>query len=522
MNCLRVGRKLGAATVVMSTVVVLGAHPAFAARKAQADTTRPSVTISSPTAGATVAGTVNMSGTASDNAAVAKVDVAVDGGAWQTASGTTSWATSFSSTVYSNGSHTLAARATDTSGNTTTKTETLTLSNPVPDTTPPSVAISSPAPATTVAGTATVSGTAGDNTAVATVEIAVDGGAWQQASGTTSWSWNLSSTTYANGTHTLSARATDTSGNTTTASESLTVSNPVPDTTAPSVAISSPAPGSTVAGAVSVSGTAGDNVAVSTVEVAVDGGTWQTASGTTSWSANLNTAAYSNGAHTIAARSTDSSGNVSPTSSESVTVSNAATPAPNTQGTWTSPEGATISVNSAGPWTIAQIYQMLKDNSAAAGDFAQIAPTLTVKVQDAYASQTTTSVSQVGTTFSNYHATVWLRGVSSTFADTPDNVLAHEYGHAWAHYYLYMTHQGDWSSWLGTRWDTADGSVVLAQDSRMDSSMTWSKSEMIADDYRLLFGSSAAISENDCYGNPNVPDPRSQAGLRACFLSTWM
>lgn len=84
---------------------------------------------------------------------------------------------------------------------------------------------------------------------------------------------------------------------------------------------------------------------------------------------------------------TDSSGNQQTTAPITITINNSTTTT--TQGTWVSPEGATINVNSAGSWTIAQIYKMIKDNAAAPGDFATIAPHLTVFVQDTYSSQTT-------------------------------------------------------------------------------------------------------------------------------------
>lgn len=93
------------------------------------------------------------------------------------------------------------------------------------------------------------------------------------------------------------------------------------DTTPPTVAISSPSSGATVSGAVSVAGTAGDNVGLSSVAVAVDGGPWTTASGTTSWSYSLDTTSLSNSSHTVAAKATDKSGNTT-TASESVTVQN--------------------------------------------------------------------------------------------------------------------------------------------------------------------------------------------------------
>ena len=415
------------------------------------------------------------------------------------------------------------------------------------DTTPPSVALSSPAPGATVSGTVAVAGTASDNVKVANVQVSVDGGTWQTASGTTSWNWSWSTTGLANGTHTVAARATDTSGNVSTAaSESVTVGNPTPDTTPPAVVIASPASGSTVSATATVSGSSSDNVAVASVQVSVDGGSWQAVTGTTSWTWSWNTGALANGSHTLSARSTDTSGNVSQTASESVNVSNTTSTnsssgtssgtAPATQGTWTSPEGATIVVNSVGinpatgkTWTIADIYGILKAqttaNSTTQSTFLSLAPHYEVYVQDQYSSMTSTSYTISGSSYSNFSAITYLQGVNSTFSNWPDYVLCHEYGIAWTQYFWAMYHQADWSSYLNMRLDGSTYNGVtyqyLGQDPRLWSSLTWDAREIIGDDYRLLFGSSAAISERSFSVNGAIVDPRNQTGLGSWLLQQW-
>jgi hypothetical protein len=158
---------------------------------------------------------------------------------------------------------------------------------------------------------------------------------------------------------------------------------------------------------------------------------------------------------------------------------------------------------------------------ANARDLSLIGPSLTVNVQDTYASQTTASASQSGGVYSSYRATIYLKGVSSTFTTKPDAQLAHEYGHAWTRYYLFMRHNGDWSSYLSTRWSSTDGSVTLATDSRTGTSYSWDPAEIIADDYRLLFGSSAAISESPGSLNTTIVAPSAQTGLSSWFLTSW-
>ncbi len=84
-----------------------------------ADTTAPTVSIATPSSGAIVSGTVTVSGSASDNASLSKVEVRVDSGPAQLATGTSSWTVSLDTRAWSSGSHTVTAQATDASGNAT-------------------------------------------------------------------------------------------------------------------------------------------------------------------------------------------------------------------------------------------------------------------------------------------------------------------------------------------------------------------------------------------------------------------
>ena len=101
----------------------------FAEAGQAADTQIPTVAISTPAAGATIAGTVVVTGTASDNVSVSKVELQVDSNAYQLASGKTSWTLALNTTAYANGSHTLRARATDSSGHQAWASKTVTISN---------------------------------------------------------------------------------------------------------------------------------------------------------------------------------------------------------------------------------------------------------------------------------------------------------------------------------------------------------------------------------------------------------
>ncbi len=82
-----------------------------------------------------------------------------------------------------------------------------------PDATPPTVSITSPQPGQTLSGAIVMSGTASDAVGVTLVEVRVDEQPFQAATGTAAWTLAVDTTAYAEGAHTLSARARDAAGN---------------------------------------------------------------------------------------------------------------------------------------------------------------------------------------------------------------------------------------------------------------------------------------------------------------------
>lgn len=201
-----------------------------------ADTTPPTVSISSPAAGATVSGTVTVAATASDAVGVSHVVFSVDGaevGTDETAPYEISWDTAGSTA----GDHVLEATAFDAAGNAgESDPVTVTVNNAPPpaDTTAPTVSISTPAPGATVSGTITVSAAASDNVGVTEVRFFADGtpiGTDMTAPFDVAWD----TTTVANGTRTLTATAVDAAGNTGNA-EAVSISV---DNSAPAAALAS-------------------------------------------------------------------------------------------------------------------------------------------------------------------------------------------------------------------------------------------------------------------------------------------
>ncbi len=93
------------------------------------DTTAPTVSITAPTNGATVSGTTTISASASDNVGVSKVEFYIDGSLKGTDT-SSPYSYSWSTTSYSDGSHSIYAKAYDAANNVGTSTTiTVTVSN---------------------------------------------------------------------------------------------------------------------------------------------------------------------------------------------------------------------------------------------------------------------------------------------------------------------------------------------------------------------------------------------------------
>src|SRR5439155_1646643 len=257
------------------------------------DTTPPTVSITSPVSGATVGGTTSVTANASDNVGVVGVQFLLDGANLGVEDAAAPYSVSWNTTTASNGSHTLTAVARAAAGLRTTPAP-RSAALP-PDTTPPTVSITSPVSGATVGGTTSVTANASDNVGVVGVQFLLDGANLGVEDTTAPYSVSWNTTTASNGSHTLTAVARDAAGNrTTSAAVTVTVFN---DTTPPSVTInqaagqadptnsspinftavfSGPVSGFTGAG-VTISGTAGGTKTVtvtggpSTYNVAVSG-----------------------------------------------------------------------------------------------------------------------------------------------------------------------------------------------------------------------------------------------------------
>lgn len=181
---------------------------------------------------------VSLSWTAStDDVGVAGYKVLRDGSQIGTTAGTIySDTTAAASTTY-----TYTVRAYDGVGNTSADSNGATITTDAPDSTAPTVQMTTPADGAAITGTVTLAASASDNVGVAGVQFLLDNANVGAEVTTAPYSMSWDSATVANGAHTLSARARDAAGNTTTSTvANVTVSNTA--AIAPSIDSSTPGP----------------------------------------------------------------------------------------------------------------------------------------------------------------------------------------------------------------------------------------------------------------------------------------
>ncbi len=177
-----------------------------------ADTGPPSVGLVTPQPG-TVAGTIEVRATASDDRGVAGVQFRRDG--VLIADDTKSpYTTNWNTTNVPDGQHVITATARDTSTPTPkTATASVTVTTENTDTDGPLVAIAAPASGATVTGVVNVTANAGDPSGMSQVQFKVDGANIGPADTSAPYSTEWGSINVPNGSHTLTAVARDSLGN---------------------------------------------------------------------------------------------------------------------------------------------------------------------------------------------------------------------------------------------------------------------------------------------------------------------
>jgi hypothetical protein len=271
-----------------------------------ADTTLPSVSVTTPANGSTVSGTVSVAASASDNVGVTKVEFYVDG----TLKGTDTfspYSTNWDTTIETNASHTLQAKAYDAASN-------IGISDPVVitvDNTAPTIFITSPSEGATVSGNVAVSAAALDNTAVARVDFYRDGSVFLGSDTVAPYDMGWDSLKVSDGQHSLSARAADRAGNTASSASITVLVENNENTAPPTVNITSPREGAMVnrKSTINIAAAAFDDAGVDKVEFYVDG-VLVCVDTTAAYSCHWEVPAPPNRAYRLQARAYDGSGQV--------------------------------------------------------------------------------------------------------------------------------------------------------------------------------------------------------------------
>jgi thermitase len=294
------GRVNAARAVAAAAGVVASTPPA--------DTTKPVVSISSPASGATVRGLTTVAIAASDNAAVLRTELYVDGQLY--ASDTSSpFSAVWDTTRMPNGSHSLVAKGYDAAGNAgVSGTVTVTASNGTTDTSPPVTQITT---IWTQSPNFNATVTASDNVGVAKVELYIDGRLYGTSTSVPK-TFTYALTSLSVGTHVFQSKAYDAAGNVgTSAPTSFTngsLTSGSADTTRPATQITK----IWIQGSyflVTVAAT--DNVGVAKVELYMDGRILGTGiAGSWPRSFILALTKMSTGKHAFQSKAYDAAGNV--------------------------------------------------------------------------------------------------------------------------------------------------------------------------------------------------------------------
>ena len=204
-----------------------------------------------------------------------------------------------------------------------------------PGTTPPTVAMTSPSDGSDVSGTIELDATATATApaSITSVQFLLDGLPLGNPDSAAPYRFNWTVGSTALGPHTLTARATDSDGDVSTAQAIIV--NVVSggggggtDTTPPTVSIINPTAGQTVSTASPVAANAMDDVAVASVKFFLDGKPLGNPVTSPPYAVSWDTTTATNGSHVLSAQATDTSGNVGTSTIVSVTVQNPAPPPP--------------------------------------------------------------------------------------------------------------------------------------------------------------------------------------------------
>ena len=259
----------------------------------------PAVAITLPQPGAVISGVVTVTAEASDAmSGVTSVTLYMDG-QMQTTLSQPPFNFTLYTLIFSSGMHTITVRAKDRAGNESEASVSVTIDN-----TAPVVVITAPLSGAVVSGLLTVSVQANDAiSGMASVSLYVDG-QLQATLTQPPFNFPLNTLLFASGSHTITARGIDNSGN--QAEASITIRF---DHVPPVVSITSPASGAMVSGMVAVTVEANDSISgVASVNLYINNQLHSTLN-QPPFNFTVDTSGLVPGLHTLTARAVDRVGN---------------------------------------------------------------------------------------------------------------------------------------------------------------------------------------------------------------------
>jgi hypothetical protein len=285
-----------------------------------ADTLVPTVSITAPSPGATVAGVVQLTAEASDNAGVVAVRFTLDGTDLGPKLTEGSYVLAWDTAAAANGSHTIAAVAVDAAGNLAVSAGVpVTVANASTDTVPPVisavVASSITASAATITWTTNEASTSRVDYGITTAygSVSADGSLTTTHARTLA---GLSANTF----YHYRVTSRDAAGNPVTSGDltfTTLSSSPV------SVSITAPVDGAVVSGgAIQVSATAAASAGIASVQFKLDGVNLNVRDTSPPYSIRWDTRRSTNGRHTLTAVAKDKAGNIVVSGPATVTVAN--------------------------------------------------------------------------------------------------------------------------------------------------------------------------------------------------------
>jgi hypothetical protein len=282
-----------------------------------ADTTPPTVSLSSSATSVTSATTISLTATATDNVGVTKVEF-YEGTTLLGSATAAPYTLPISYTSTNNGTHTYSAKAYDAANNSATSGNvTVTVQIQGADTTPPTVSLASNVTSVTAPASITLTATASDNVGVTKVEF-YEGTTLLGSKTAAPFTWPISYT--AAGSHTYSAKAYDAANNSATSATVTVTVAAGGDTTAPTVSLAASPTGTiTTAVTLTLTATATDNVGVSKVDF-YDGTTLLVSDTAAPYQYTKLLSTTDNATHSYTAKASDAAGNSTTSAAVSVVI----------------------------------------------------------------------------------------------------------------------------------------------------------------------------------------------------------